>query len=120
MECMELRTLGNLVRARLELGKVTAGWDAAPEERTAREARRANRDWRAFVSECLDTVEAVGLAPEGRVWPGARGPRERTRQERTLLCYLSPTSSTGGCVMHVHTHNVPEEHVAVAWYTVSQ
>ncbi len=31
MECMELRTLGNLVA---ELGRVTAGWDAVPGERT--------------------------------------------------------------------------------------
>jgi hypothetical protein len=44
----ELRTLGNLVRVQVELGWVTEGWDAVPGEWTPREARKANRDWRAL------------------------------------------------------------------------
>ncbi len=60
MEYRELRTLGNLVRARAELGRVTAGWDAVPGEWTPREARKATPDWRAFVSECLDPVVEGG------------------------------------------------------------
>jgi hypothetical protein len=50
MEYRELRTMGNLVRARAELGLVTVGWDTIPGEWTPREARKANQDWRAFVS----------------------------------------------------------------------
>ncbi len=49
MECRELRTLGNLVRARAELGRVTAGWAAVLVGMTDRAARRAKRDWRALV-----------------------------------------------------------------------
>jgi hypothetical protein len=58
MDCKELRTFGNLVRTRAELRRVTAGLDAIPVGMTDRAARRANRDWRAFVIECLDPVEA--------------------------------------------------------------
>ncbi len=60
--------MGNLVRARAELGWVTAGWDAVPGENTAREARNANRDWRAYVSECLDPVEGEDRWWDWRRW----------------------------------------------------
>ncbi len=65
MECRELMTLGNLVRAPAEILRVTPGWAAVPVEMTDRAARRANRDWRAFVIECLDPVEGWRRVPGG-------------------------------------------------------
>ncbi len=50
MDCRQLWTLGNLVRARTEIRRVTAGWAALPVELTNRAA---------FVIECLDPLEAA-------------------------------------------------------------
>jgi hypothetical protein len=48
--------------------QVTAGWDAVPGEWTPRDARKANRDWRAFVSECLHPVEGGDRWWDWRRW----------------------------------------------------
>jgi hypothetical protein len=50
MEYRELRTLGNLVRARAELGRVTAGWDAVPGEWT--HAPRGSQGQPGMASVC--------------------------------------------------------------------
>ncbi len=69
VECRGLRTLGNLVRAWAELGRVTAGWDAVPVEMTDRAACRANRDLRAFV---LSVWTPRRRSPDGGTGTGGK------------------------------------------------
>ncbi len=57
VDCRELRTLGNLVRARAELVRDFTECGTPQGDSNERASRRANRDWRTFVMECLDPVD---------------------------------------------------------------
>ena len=87
--------MGNLVRARAELGLVTVGWDTIPGEWTPREARKANQDWRAFVSEYLDPVEAGDRWWDWRRWEGC-GQQELGNLESKVPVEWMAAARAGG------------------------
>ena len=94
MDCRQLRTLGNLVRARAEIRRVTAGWAASPVELTDRAARRANRDWRAFVIECLDPEEAAARWGDWRRWEEC-GQELGDLERKVPACWMAAARAGG-------------------------
>ncbi len=73
---------------------MTVAWDAVTVGMTDRAASRANRDWRAFVIECMDPVKASARWWDWRRWEEC-GQELGTLESKGPACWMAAARAGG-------------------------